>query len=158
MISHALWQERLGGAADVVGRTIRLNNRNVSVIGIVGPEFKGLTGVWTPSRWWVVGEQVNKGYAGSAFIRMKPGVTAEQTQLSLNILGSRQNEETRKVRPQYALPPGVPYYVVKAANDVRLPQEFGSTIVPERIATALSIVVAMAVSYTHLTLPTSDLV
>ena len=143
VISHALWQERLGGAADVVGRTIRINNRNVSVIGIVGPEFKGLTGVWTPSRWWVVGEQVNKGYAGSAFIRMKPGVTAEQTQLSLNILGSRQNEETRKVRPQYALPPGVPYYVVKAANDVRLPQEFGSTIVPERIATALSIVVAM---------------
>lgn len=143
VISHALWQERFAGAADVVGRIMRVNNRTVSIIGIVGPDYKGLTGVWTPSRWWLVGEQVRTGSTGSAFIRMKPGVTSEQAQLSLNILGSRQNEETRKVRPQYALPPGVPYYVVRAANDVRLPQEFGSTIVPERIATALSVVVAM---------------
>jgi hypothetical protein len=122
---------------------MRINNRSVSVIGVVGPEFKGLTGVWTPSRWWMVGEQVRPNSSGSAFIRMKPGVTPDQAQVSLNILGDRQNEYTRTVRPQYALPPGVPFYVVQAANDVRLPQEFGSTIVPERIATALSIVVAM---------------
>src|SRR5687768_1809977 len=143
VISYALWQERFAGAADVVGRSMRINNRTVSVIGVIGQEFRGLTGVWTPSRWWLVGEQVRPRHSGSAFMRMAPGVSAEQAQLSLDILGTRQNEETRKVRPQYALPPGVPYYVVKAANDVRLPQEFSSTIVPERIAAALSVVVVM---------------
>ena len=143
VISHALWQTRFGGAPDVVGRKIRANNRELAVIGVVGSEFRGLTGVWTPSSWWIVGEQFSPGSGLSAFLRMKPGVTPEQAQLSLNILGSRQNDELRKIRPQYALPPGVPFFVVKAANDVRLPQEFGSTIVPERVATALSVVVAM---------------
>ena len=34
-------------------------------------------------------------------------------------------------------------HLVRSANEVRLPQEFSSTIVPERIAAALSIVEVM---------------
>ncbi|MCR4374721.1 MAG: ADOP family duplicated permease [Acidobacteria bacterium] len=143
VISDALWHERFGRDPGAVGRTVRINKREVPIIGVVGPEFRGLTGVWTPSRWWTVGEQFSPRAGLSAFVRMKPKVTAEQAQLSANILGSRENEEMRKVRPQYALPPGVPKYLVEPANDVRLPQEFGSTVVPERIATALSVVVVM---------------
>ena len=143
VISDALWRERFGRDPGVVGRTLRIHKGEVPVVGVTGPEFRGLTGVWTPSRWWMVGEQVSPRAGLSAFFRMKPGVTAEQAQLSANILGDQENEAGRLVRPQYALPPGVPYYLVRSANDVRLPHEFGSTIVPERVAAALSVVVVM---------------
>lgn len=145
VISHTLWHARFGAARDVVGRRIRVNSRDVRIIGVVEPRFKGLSGVWTPSHWWIVNEQfVPFGYPPSgAFVRMKPGVTAEQLQASVNIQGAVENEETRRRSPRYALPPGVPVYFVKSANDMRVPREFASTVVPERIASALSIVVMM---------------
>ena len=143
VISHALWQERFDSAPDVVGRSMRIHNRDVRIIGVIGPEFRGLTSMWTPSRWWTVEEQFNPRSAGSAFIRIKPGISPEQVQLSLNILGSRENEELRKIRPQYALPPGVPKYLVRPANSVRIPHEWGRPVIPERVAAALSVVVLM---------------
>ena len=143
VISHALWQERFGGASDVVGREMRVHNRDVRVIGVIGPEFRGLTGMWTPTRWWAVGEQFSPRGGRSVIIRMKPGVTTDQLQVSMNILGARENEELRQRASQYALPPGVAKYVVRSANSVRMPHEFGSAVIPERVASALAIVVVM---------------
>lgn len=145
VISHALWQARFGGASDVVGRQVRVNSRDMRVIGVAEPRFKGLSGVWTPSYWWIVNEQFDpRGNPPTgSIVRMKPGVTAEQLQASVNIQGAVENEETRRRSPRYALPPGVPVYFVRSANDMRVPREFSSTVVPERIASALSIVVMM---------------
>src|SRR5260221_13274069 len=39
LIRAKLWQERLGGGADVVGRRIRLEGRPAAVIGILPPAF-----------------------------------------------------------------------------------------------------------------------
>lgn len=51
VINHHLWRERLGAAADIVGRTIQLNNTMFTVIGVTAPGFVGLnrpvrTDVW----------------------------------------------------------------------------------------------------------------
>jgi predicted permease len=53
VISHALWQGRLGGEPDVVGRTVRLNSRPLTIIGVAPEGFTGLvtglrTDVWVP--------------------------------------------------------------------------------------------------------------
>jgi predicted permease len=147
VISYELWKERFGGASDVVGRPMRVHSRDVRVIGVMGPAFRGLTGMWTPSRWWAVGDQFMPRGGRAAIFRLKPGVTIEQLQLSMNVLGARENEEQRKRDAQYgreyALPPGMPKYVVRSANDVRMPHEFGSAVIPERVASALAIVVVM---------------
>ena len=39
MLSHALWQDRYGGAADVVGRSIRVDARQATVIGVMPADF-----------------------------------------------------------------------------------------------------------------------
>jgi predicted permease len=46
VVSHAYWQRRFGGSADVIGRTLTINGAAVTVIG-VGP--KDFAGVWLES-------------------------------------------------------------------------------------------------------------
>ena len=51
LISHALWRQNLGGAADVLGQTIRLNQVPLTVIGVLPHGFRGQSGeadVWAP--------------------------------------------------------------------------------------------------------------
>jgi predicted permease len=53
VLSHRLWQREFGGAPDVVGRTLRLNSRSVTIIGVAPAGFHGLergiaTDVWLP--------------------------------------------------------------------------------------------------------------
>jgi len=50
VISHAFWQKDLGGAADIVGKTLMLNGQKFTVIGVAGPDldFPAGTEVWTP--------------------------------------------------------------------------------------------------------------
>lgn len=52
VISDAIWRERFGGDPDLVGRSITLNDRSLTVIGIMPPGFRGLsfdTDVWFPT-------------------------------------------------------------------------------------------------------------
>jgi putative ABC transport system permease protein len=52
VISDRLWKERFGGLPDVLGRTAILNDRAFTVIGVMPPEFVGLTfdtDVWFPA-------------------------------------------------------------------------------------------------------------
>ncbi|MCX6608163.1 MAG: ABC transporter permease [Acidobacteria bacterium] len=42
VISHAYWQNRLGGSPSVIGQTIRINNSPWSIVGVAPPGFGGL--------------------------------------------------------------------------------------------------------------------
>jgi putative ABC transport system permease protein len=50
VISHAFWQRHLGGDAGVVGKSLLLNGRKFTVIGIAGPDvdFPAGAEIWTP--------------------------------------------------------------------------------------------------------------
>jgi predicted permease len=53
LLSHAFWQERFGGAADAIGRTLRLDGENVTIVGVMPPRFDyqrlwGRTAFWRP--------------------------------------------------------------------------------------------------------------
>ena len=41
MISHAFWQRRFGGAADVLGRQAILNGIPFTIAGVTAPGFTG---------------------------------------------------------------------------------------------------------------------
>ena len=51
VINHHLWKERLGGAPDIIGRTIQLNNTKFTVIGVTAPGFVGLRRVVRTDVW-----------------------------------------------------------------------------------------------------------
>ena len=41
VVSHLFWRNRLGGAPDVIGRTLRLNDRVLTIVGIAPEDFQG---------------------------------------------------------------------------------------------------------------------
>src|SRR5439155_1477378 len=44
VVSHDFWQVRLGGAADIVGQTVRVNDQRLTVVGVAPERFQG-TGI-----------------------------------------------------------------------------------------------------------------
>jgi putative ABC transport system permease protein len=49
VISHQLWQSALGGTTNVIGRQLRLNDLDYTVIGVMPPRFRyGDNDIWVP--------------------------------------------------------------------------------------------------------------
>ncbi len=51
VINYGTWQARFGGAADIVGKTLRLNNVVFTVIGVAPPHFIGVNAIFGPDLW-----------------------------------------------------------------------------------------------------------
>lgn len=41
VVSHDYWQTRLGGAADITGRPLRINGTDLTIVGVAPPGFQG---------------------------------------------------------------------------------------------------------------------
>jgi predicted permease len=50
VISHGFWQRRFAGNPSVVGRTVRLNNTQVTIVGVLPPSFIGIQRMAEQSR------------------------------------------------------------------------------------------------------------
>jgi predicted permease len=83
VISEGLWQSRFGGTRDVIGRTLKLNGRPHTIVGVMpgAVRFPGNVRLWVPMR----GDpaQTYQSYGGNGLGRLKPGVTAQDGQKDL---------------------------------------------------------------------------
>jgi predicted permease len=52
VISYGLWQQRFGGATDVVGRTLRLDGEPHTVIGVMPPNYRQPERDWRETGYW----------------------------------------------------------------------------------------------------------
>jgi predicted permease len=101
VISHRMWQARFGGDPKVLGQTIRLNRRPLTIIGVAPREFRGSTAgvvydVWIPA---TMATAMGTGdgtlhFRGtrdqtSTIVRLKPGVTIEQARAETAALGKQ---------------------------------------------------------------------
>ena len=94
VLSDALWQRRYGGDRNLLGKTIALNGRSHTVIGVLPPEFDFYeTAVFTPLS---PGTSGNSGYNLEVLGRLKPGVTAAQAQAEMSLVG----EQLRAAQPK----------------------------------------------------------
>jgi predicted permease len=99
VISHALWQQRLGADPAIVGTPLALNGRAFTVIGVGPPGFTGLLAGFTPDFWTPLAAHAvsNPGLNLSerrmhwilGIGRLKPGVPAAQARADLAVLGSQ---------------------------------------------------------------------
>ena len=92
IISDSLWHRRFGGDRNVVGRTVRINDRSYTVVGVMPPDFafpNSNVEAWAPLITFK--ENVtNRSATGFQLIgRLKPGVTIPGAQTQLDILASR---------------------------------------------------------------------
>jgi predicted permease len=97
VLRHTFWQRRFGGDPNIIGREVRLNGHDFTIIGIAREGFSGtrfvgfIPDVWIPMSMHasvVAGSESwleNRG--GESFNvngRLKPGVTIEQATAAMN--------------------------------------------------------------------------
>jgi predicted permease len=82
LISHSYWQNRLGGDARVLERTIRVGNSSRSIIGVLpaGFQFPAQTDVWLPQ---TTRSTSRTGHNFFAVGRLKPDVSIKQARADL---------------------------------------------------------------------------
>ncbi|MEO6727256.1 MAG: ABC transporter permease, partial [Blastocatellia bacterium] len=120
IISHALWQRQFGGDANIVGRSVVLNGKPSSIVGVMPSGFQfpiesDPIQVWLTSA--IDGEKTNPKepandeQRGSHFInavgRLKPGATIEQAQAEASLIAAnleKQYPDTNKQRGVRLIP------------------------------------------------------
>jgi predicted permease len=99
VIGDGLWRERFGGAADALGRTLKLNGVARTIVGVMpgSLRFPGSARLWVP----MAGDpaQPYESYNASGVGRLKPGVTAADGEKDLQrahqpVWDARDNDHT----------------------------------------------------------------
>ncbi|HZU25526.1 MAG TPA: ABC transporter permease [Bryobacteraceae bacterium] len=120
VVSYAAWKVKFGGAADLLRRTLRINNVNFAVIGIAPKGFMGVNAIFGPDVWIPAGTarelldselRASLNSRGAALFhgvgRLRPGVTEAQADGNLKAVGAALESEypdvnagrTLEVRP-----------------------------------------------------------
>jgi predicted permease len=93
VLSYGLWKRRYGGDPSLVGRTIRIDGADFTVIGVMPRQFAWQ--FWSDSRqlWVPVGyTKTDYGRDENSFIaigRLKPGVTVAQANAEMQAIAAR---------------------------------------------------------------------
>src|SRR5580658_3938941 len=95
LLSYALWQSHFGGDRRVIGQTIRLDSRTVTIIGVLPREFRWVEtydvmepiGVWATNN----GSVAERGQRGDLTVvgRLAAGVRMEQARAEMDGIAAR---------------------------------------------------------------------
>lgn len=99
VISYSFWQTRFAGDPNVIGKTVKLNGLDYSIIGVAPRGFFGTERLLTPEFWvpMAMEPQIEPGHnwletRGTwnvwALGRLKPGVTMRQAEADLNSIAA----------------------------------------------------------------------
>jgi len=100
VISYGLWLRRFASDSSVTTRTMKVNGRELSIVGVMPPgfDFPGEVEMWVPARSSVpehalrvttdMSQDRGSGYLDTVG-RLKPGVTLAQAQADLNNIAAR---------------------------------------------------------------------
>jgi putative ABC transport system permease protein len=92
VLSHSAWQRFFGGARDVLGKSIAIDEKSAVVIGVMPPSFQ------LPSSniqfWLPLGMRQPRGVV---FGRLRPGATRAAAQNELNLVAERLRRENPEV-------------------------------------------------------------
>jgi putative ABC transport system permease protein len=99
IVSHAFWQNRLGGAANAVGHTLQLGGEPYQVVGVMPAAFS--LGSWFPTSrelWVPIGlsdeeRAFRDNHNQQAVARIKPGVTLADATSELQVIAARLEKE-----------------------------------------------------------------
>ena len=91
ILSEGLWKRRFGADANIIGKTLRLDTRVFTIIGVMPPWFRGVTDdaeAWIPFMMSGTAqdfaERGSRGFA--ALARLKVGVSRTQAQSELDVI------------------------------------------------------------------------
>jgi predicted permease len=155
VLSHYFWQRRFAGDPQIVGRTLLLNGRPFTIIGVTGPEFAGLSSsmpdIWLPlmmraqmatvhfediapeRRDWLSG----RGFHWlSLHARLRPGKTPEEAQAEMALLLTQLAPTTPEIEPEARIG------VIPVTDVLRGRDAFGRTMATVLGASGLVLLIA----------------
>src|SRR5262245_25107269 len=98
VLSYRHWQNNFAGDPNVIGKTVTVNNHDLTIIGVAPEWFTGMMRDYEPRvfvpltlRWLMQPEEPRndenrQGYWLTLFARLKPGVSLEQAQAEMGAL------------------------------------------------------------------------
>lgn len=98
LLGDAVWRDRFGAAADIVGKTIRANGVARRVIGVMPPRFAfpERQAIWLPLRYNASATPRGQGPNFSVIGRLKRGVSIETAHAELSTLAAGLSREFPK--------------------------------------------------------------
>jgi hypothetical protein len=106
VLGYDVWRTRFAGDRGVLGRSVKLGDSFATVVGVMpeGYAFPVSHDAWTPLQSDVLDQPPAQGPGVTVFGRLAPGVSYEQAQVELSVLGRRaaaQHPDTHEhLRPQ----------------------------------------------------------
>jgi putative ABC transport system permease protein len=97
LLSYGLWQRRFGGASDVLGKSINLDSREYTIVGVLPSGFELLqpAEVFLPLTPWAATLPDDRNWHPGIIVvgRLKPGVTREQARTGMVIITKRLEQQ-----------------------------------------------------------------
>ena len=95
LLGHNLWRERYRGATDIVGKTIRANGTQITVIGVMPPTFAFpiREALWVPLRVDPLATARGQGPRYPVVGLLTPGVSAQQATAQLTTIAAQIERE-----------------------------------------------------------------
>ncbi|MGH9752319.1 MAG: ADOP family duplicated permease [Blastocatellia bacterium] len=95
VLSYGFWQRRFGGDGAVLGRTLQLDNRSVTIIGVMPASFQfpdknaQLWLLLSGDHRWIRFQEIRLADAFSALARLRSGVSIEEARAEMNAVAGR---------------------------------------------------------------------
>ena len=89
ILSHQLWQKRFGGRNDVIGQSLTLNDKSLTIVGVMPADFTypdPQIQLWTPMAFSPAERVVRDTNYLSVIGRLRDGVSLEQARAQMNLL------------------------------------------------------------------------
>ncbi len=109
LLTYSLWRSQFGADPNAVGRTINLDGRGFTIVGVLPPSYRGIdkTDVIEPIGVWATGDSdaTERGGRGDLVVvgRLSPGVTLAQAHVEMEGIEARLAKEYPKANDDFGV-------------------------------------------------------
>ena len=110
VLSHGLWQRKFNSDPNIAGKTVTLNARPYTIVGVMGPDFQPLPESVVAPRgefYRPVAEAYDESQRDARHLRsiarLKPDVSVEQAQTELSVIAGRLEEAHPESNKDYGV-------------------------------------------------------
>ena len=99
ILSDGFWKSELGGAPDVIGRTLKLDGEAYTIVGVMPPTVSVASwgvmaqDIWVPMALPDAARAVRENHNQQGVARLKPGVDLSRAQSELDVISARLERE-----------------------------------------------------------------
>lgn len=139
LLSYTLWQNRFGGDRSILNRTILLDNQSYAVVGILPPGSafdRAFNQLWKPLA-FEPSNMTRNFHWFISFARLKPGVSLQQAQKSMDVIGARIARDFPDSNKGWGV-------VVERYSDVIIGPEMRTALYVLMAATAMVLLISCA--------------